>query len=70
MFRWVSFSAIDKGTDMLELDVRLTKDGKVVVFHDPDLRRMAGENLKISEVDYSSLPNLCHSVPIDTVPGE
>lgn len=54
---------------MLELDVRLTKDEKVVVFHDPDLFRMTGNNIKISDIDYSRLPSFSKSVHIDTVPG-
>ncbi|XP_021952266.1 lysophospholipase D GDPD1 [Folsomia candida] len=62
-------NAIDKGTDMLELDVRLTKDGRVVVFHDADLSRMTGKNVKISDLEYSQLPILCPAVHIDTIPG-
>ncbi len=31
--------AIEQGARMIELDVRLTEDGHVVVFHDPDLLR-------------------------------
>lgn len=54
---------------MLELDVRLTKDGQVVVFHDSTLLRVAGMDSSIATVDYDSLPNLSVTVPIDTVPG-
>ena len=39
----VSFKdAIDAGADVIELDVWLSKDGKVVVFHDDDFSRMTG----------------------------
>ncbi|MHB8962872.1 MAG: glycerophosphodiester phosphodiesterase family protein [Saccharofermentanales bacterium] len=38
-----------------ELDVQLTKDGQVVVFHDFDLKRMFGVDRKISELPYSDL---------------
>jgi len=62
-------SAVLRGTEMLELDVRFTKDKKVVVFHDPDLTRMAGKKVKISDVEFQALPTLSYSVPIDTVPG-
>src|SRR6516225_6643485 len=31
------------GADGVELDVRTTKDGVVVVMHDPDLSRMTGK---------------------------
>ena len=39
----------------IELDVRLTKDGKVVVFHDEDLLRAAGLPVKIAEISYEEL---------------
>jgi glycerophosphoryl diester phosphodiesterase len=54
---------------MIELDVRLTKDGQVVVFHDPDLQRLTGLSKTIAEVDYDQLPPLSQTVPIDTIPG-
>ncbi len=34
--------AIDDGADGIELDVRTTSDGVVVVMHDPDLKRLTG----------------------------
>lgn len=46
--------AIDNGYG-IELDVQLTKDKKLVVFHDYDLKRMAGVNLKIKDATYSEL---------------
>lgn len=63
-------SAVRKGTHMLELDVRLTRDGQVVVFHDASLLRVAGKDMSIANVDYVSLPKLSLSVPIDTIPGK
>jgi glycerophosphoryl diester phosphodiesterase len=36
--------------DMIELDVRTTKDDKLVVFHDEDLKRVCGVNEKVSEI--------------------
>lgn len=39
----------------IELDVHLTKDKKVVVFHDSNLKRMTGLNKKISECTLSEL---------------
>ncbi|MBR4873026.1 MAG: glycerophosphodiester phosphodiesterase [Clostridia bacterium] len=39
----------------IELDVQLTKDGEVVVFHDYTLDRMCGESGKISEMTLSEL---------------
>ena len=39
----------------IELDVRLTKDGEVVVFHDETLLRAAGLDVKISDLTYAEL---------------
>jgi len=36
--------ALEAGVDGIELDVRLTQDGKVVVFHDEDLSRVTNGN--------------------------
>ncbi len=47
--------AYEAGADGVELDVRMTRDGEVVVFHDEDLRRMVGRSEKISDMDYRDL---------------
>ena len=39
----------------IELDVHLTKDNKVVVFHDYDLFRMTGVSKRIEETNYEEL---------------
>jgi len=46
--------AVDAGYG-IELDVQLTKDAKLVVFHDADLARMCGEDVKICELTYKEL---------------
>lgn len=38
-----------------ELDVRFTKDKKLVVFHDDDLNRMCGADIKVKDADYKDL---------------
>lgn len=47
--------AVDVGADMIELDVQLTKDGYIVVFHDLDLSRIVGSKKTISDYTYSEL---------------
>ena len=42
----------------VELDVRLTKDGQVVVFHDNTLERLCGQKQAVSEIDYDMLSTL------------
>lgn len=39
----------------VELDVRLTKDGQVVVFHDNDINRMCGTEVCVDELTYAEL---------------
>jgi glycerophosphoryl diester phosphodiesterase len=39
--------AMDEGADGLEFDVRITKDGVPVVFHDSTLRRLAGKGIAV-----------------------
>ncbi|KAH8041939.1 hypothetical protein HPB51_019680 [Rhipicephalus microplus] len=46
--------ALKVGTELIELDVQLTKDGKVVVCHDSGLLRCAGVNKNISELNYDN----------------
>jgi len=42
----------------IELDVQLSRDGKVVVFHDDTLLRMTGDKRRVDQVDYSELKTL------------
>ncbi|XP_039620894.1 lysophospholipase D GDPD3-like [Polypterus senegalus] len=49
-------NAVDNGTDLLELDCHLTRDGQVVVSHDENLLRETGHDINISDVDYADLP--------------
>ena len=43
-------AAIEVGADFAELDVQETADGVVVVLHDRDLMRMAGDPRRISDI--------------------
>lgn len=42
----------------IELDIHLTKDNRLVVFHDDTTRRLAGEAYRVEETDYSLLSSL------------
>lgn len=61
-------NALEHGFGM-ELDVQLTKDGKLVVFHDFDLKRMCGVHKKLTELTYAeleqySLKNSTEKIPL------
>ncbi len=47
----LSFSAVEVGTEMLELDCHVTKDGHVVVSHDENLLRQTGQDVNISSLN-------------------
>ncbi|MSR94673.1 glycerophosphodiester phosphodiesterase [Clostridiaceae bacterium 68-1-5] len=42
----------------IELDVQLSKDGKVVVFHDDTLKRVCGIDKRVDQLTYEELRNL------------
>jgi glycerophosphoryl diester phosphodiesterase len=42
-------AAIDQGSDGLECDVRLTKDNKLVLWHDADMQKVAGNAARIAD---------------------
>ncbi len=47
--------ALDEGADGVELDVRLSRDGVVMVAHDRDLARVAGRPERVAELDAAVL---------------
>jgi glycerophosphoryl diester phosphodiesterase len=51
-------SAVETGADGVELDVRLAGGGEVVVFHDEDLRRLAGRPERIADTPFARLREL------------
>ena len=49
---FVLCSAVEAGTQMLELDVHMTKDKQVIVCHDGELSRCTDSHGNISDYDY------------------
>jgi len=45
----------DLGFVFMETDVQSTSDGKVVIFHDSDLKRVAGLNKKVSDFTFKEI---------------
>ena len=46
-------SAAELGVDVIETDVHLTKDGKIVIWHDPTLERNTDGKGRIEDHTYS-----------------
>lgn len=53
-----AFKAAMEKKYALEIDVRLTKDNKIVVFHDDSLERMCGVMKKVIEADLAEIQKL------------
>ena len=51
-------AAIDEGADGFECDVRLTKDNQLVLWHDSDMERVAGESARIADSTFSEIKEL------------
>lgn len=59
-------SAINKGVDYIEIDVRVTKDGVPVLMHDSSINRTMDcgsnpqvEQLYVAEYDYNTIEEFC-----------
>lgn len=53
-----AFENAAKQAFAIELDVHMTKDGKIVVFHDSNLKRMTGVDKKIGDCTFFELRKL------------
>ena len=51
-------SACAAGADVLECDVRATKDGVAVMAHDETLARVFGDSRRVCDVDYAELRHI------------
>jgi glycerophosphoryl diester phosphodiesterase len=51
-------AAIAAGADFIETDLRLSRDGVPVAFHDQDLKRLCGDERAIADLDMAELLDL------------
>jgi glycerophosphoryl diester phosphodiesterase len=51
-------AAVQQGADMVEIDLRRTRDGEIVVLHDPTLARLWGLEQKVTDLDLPALADL------------
>ncbi|MDR2879491.1 MAG: glycerophosphodiester phosphodiesterase [Fusobacteriales bacterium] len=56
--------AVNLKFDMVEIDVQMTKDGEIIVFHDYNLKRLFNSNKKISELTYEELLTITDKIPL------
>lgn len=64
-----AFAAACEAGYGIELDLQLTKDGRVVVVHDEDLLRVAGDPRKIADLTYDELTRI-PLFPAPSKPGD
>ena len=51
-------AAIDEGADGFECDVRVTKDKQLVLWHDSDMQRIAGNSARIADSNFAEIKRL------------
>ncbi len=51
-------NAIKEGADYVEIDLRTTKDGHLVIIHDESITRMAGIKGQVKDLNYSDIKDL------------
>ena len=55
--------AMERDSDGIELDIRMTSDGKIVCVHDASLLRVSGTDMEVSNHTYHELCDV-HPVPL------
>lgn len=67
----VSFrAAVDAGADVLEMDVHATRDGRIVVIHDPTVDRTTDGTGEVRGLTWDELQQLDASARFAPLPGE
>lgn len=71
---WQAFELADQLQVGIELDIQMTRDGIAIVYHDDQLKRLAGTQADIHKMPYESLKSLSirkrfkrfgrHSIPL------
>jgi myo-inositol-1(or 4)-monophosphatase len=51
-------SAVEAETDMIELDLRRTRDGEIVVLHDQSLERLWGRDVSVGNLDWHDVASV------------
>ncbi|WP_299495322.1 glycerophosphodiester phosphodiesterase [uncultured Shewanella sp.] len=68
---WLAFQmALDQGADVLEMDVHLSKDGHVIVNHDNDFSKTAGNHSQVADLTLSEIKTFDAGYMFSTDGGE
>ena len=59
--------AAARGYDMVELDIRRSRDGIPIVFHDPTLQKACGRSERVSELTAEALSSIAYHNSTDTI---
>jgi glycerophosphoryl diester phosphodiesterase len=51
-------AAAECGADMIELDLRRTRDGEIVVLHDQSLERLWGRDVSVGDLDWGEVASI------------
>ena len=51
-------AAIEDGADGFECDVRLSKDNQLVLWHDPDMKRISGNSARIADSNFAEIKRI------------
>jgi glycerophosphoryl diester phosphodiesterase len=62
--------AIAAGADYSEIDVQRTRDGVLVLVHDADFMRVAGDGRRVAEVNYADVADLVQLADDGSPPAE
>ena len=65
MTRSAYSAAIKEGADGFECDVRLSRDGQIVCFHDATTKRITGKRLRISRTNLRELQGIHEVLTLD-----
>lgn len=57
--------AVENQADIVEIDIRQTKDGKFILMHDENLKRTTGYDAKVGDMDYADIEKLDASMHFD-----
>ncbi len=61
-------AAVELGFSCLETDLRLTRDGRIALVHDPDLKRLAGDRRRIQDLTEAELAGIRLRTPGENHP--